>query len=226
MDALSELSQASSGFARSTNPASDSPDTTGDFETFLTLLTTQLRNQDPLKPVESTEFVAQLASFSAVEQQVQSNEKLESILEALANGSTGGLAQWIGQQVRNPGSATYENHPMDVQVFVHNDADNAELVIYDENDHIVGRQSIDITSNDIQWSGVLADGSRADAGTPYRFEVISSKDGEELTTTPGLVFSTIQEVRLIDGFTILFFEDGTQMYADDVRAMRSPEPAG
>lgn len=223
MDALSELSQASSGYDRATIADAETPDTTGDFETFLTLLTTQLRNQDPLKPVESTEFVAQLASFSAVEQQVQSNENLEKILDALASGSTGGLAQWIGQQVRNPGSAPYENHPMDVQVFVHNDADNAELVIFNEADQIVGRQSLDTSSNDVQWSGILDDGSRAAGGENYRFEVNSTKDGETLSTTPGLVFSTIQEVRLIDGFTILFFQDGTQMYADDVRAMRSPE---
>ena len=43
------------------------------FDTFLSLLTAQLRNQDPLEPVNSTDFVAQLAQFSAVEQQVQSN---------------------------------------------------------------------------------------------------------------------------------------------------------
>lgn len=49
----------------------------GDFETFLRLLTTQLQNQDPLDPTNSTEFVAQLANFSSVEQQVQTNTKLE-----------------------------------------------------------------------------------------------------------------------------------------------------
>lgn len=43
----------------------------GDFETFLRLLTTQLQNQDPLDPTNSTEFVAQLANFSSVEQQVR-----------------------------------------------------------------------------------------------------------------------------------------------------------
>ena len=54
-----------------------------DFETFLKLLTSQLRNQDPLKPLDSTDFVAQLASFSAVEQQVNTNTKLDQLLGAL-----------------------------------------------------------------------------------------------------------------------------------------------
>ena len=66
---------------------------TGDFETFLTLLTTQMRNQDPLKPMDSTEFVAQLASFSAVEQQIRANDRLQGILDVLSGGSPAGLAR-------------------------------------------------------------------------------------------------------------------------------------
>ena len=50
---------------------------------FLTLLTTQIENQDPLEPLDSTGFVEQLATFSALEQQVQSNTYLEEILAAL-----------------------------------------------------------------------------------------------------------------------------------------------
>ena len=42
----------------------------GDFETFLKMLTTQIRNQDPLNPMEGSEFAVQLATFSGVEQQV------------------------------------------------------------------------------------------------------------------------------------------------------------
>lgn len=44
-----------------------------DFETFLKMLTTQIKNQDPLNPMEGTEFAVQLATFSGVEQQVMTN---------------------------------------------------------------------------------------------------------------------------------------------------------
>ena len=50
---------------------------------FLSLLTTQIQNQDPLEPLDSTGFVEQLATFSSLEQQVQSNAYLEEILTAL-----------------------------------------------------------------------------------------------------------------------------------------------
>jgi len=223
MDSVSTLSQASAGFARATETAAPKPDASGDFETFLLLLTAQLRNQDPLKPVESTEFVAQLASFSAVEQQVQSNTKLEGILEALASGATGGLSQWIGQEVRNPGSASYENVPLDVLYLSHTDADRIELVVFDENDNVVARQDVNKDESNVQWSGILENGSRAIPGEGYRFETNSYLKGEVIANTPALVFSTVQEVRKFDGQPVLYFADGTQMFAADVEAIRTPQ---
>lgn len=52
---------------------------------FLSLLTAQVRNQDPLEPLDSTAFVEQLATFSALEQQVQTNNHLADILAALSD---------------------------------------------------------------------------------------------------------------------------------------------
>ena len=49
--------------------------------TFLTLLITQLQNQDPMNPQDSSQFVAQLASFSSLEQMTQVNTKMETVLE-------------------------------------------------------------------------------------------------------------------------------------------------
>jgi flagellar basal-body rod modification protein FlgD len=58
--------------------------TTGDeFNNFLELLTAQIRNQDPLEPLDSTQFVEQLATFSTLEQQVQSNTRLDTIAATL-----------------------------------------------------------------------------------------------------------------------------------------------
>ncbi|MBW3097349.1 flagellar hook assembly protein FlgD [Pseudohoeflea coraliihabitans] len=53
-----------------------------DYDTFLTLLVAQLKNQDPTEPMDSTEQIAQLATFSQVEQTIQTNKSLEKLLQS------------------------------------------------------------------------------------------------------------------------------------------------
>lgn len=65
--------------------SSDSKTANADYNTFIKLLIAQMKNQDPTKPMDSTEFVSQLASFSAVEQQQQTNTKLDSMAQSLKN---------------------------------------------------------------------------------------------------------------------------------------------
>lgn len=67
----------------STAPTS-SNETAEEFETFLTLLTAQIKNQDPLAPLDSTQFVEQLATFSGLELQAESNQKLDQIMFLLS----------------------------------------------------------------------------------------------------------------------------------------------
>ena len=68
------------GAYQQTRSATSGSAITADYNTFLQLLITQLRNQDPTSPVDNTEQIAQLASFSAVEQQTQTNAKLDLLL--------------------------------------------------------------------------------------------------------------------------------------------------
>ena len=74
-----------------------------DYESFLKLLVAEMKNQDPTKPMESTDFVAQLATFSQVEQSVQSNAKLDQILQSTALSQAGSL---IGREITSADGAT------------------------------------------------------------------------------------------------------------------------
>ena len=69
---------------------------TVDYDAFLSLLVAQLKNQDPTAPSDQGEFIAQLASFSSVEQQIQANDKLNSLIQANLLGQA---AEIIGHTV-------------------------------------------------------------------------------------------------------------------------------
>ena len=82
--------------AASTASAASSTASTLNYNNFLQLLVAQLQNQDPTNPADPTTFVSQLASFSAVEQQVNTNSKLDALLTQSALSQAGSL---IGRTV-------------------------------------------------------------------------------------------------------------------------------
>lgn len=77
MDAVSSIPQSTAKNAATTASAAAL-----DYNTFLSLLVEQMKNQDPTKPMDSTEYVAQLATFSNVEQSIQTNTNLTELLQA------------------------------------------------------------------------------------------------------------------------------------------------
>ncbi|CAN5723276.1 flagellar hook capping FlgD N-terminal domain-containing protein [soil metagenome] len=190
-----------------------------DFQTFLMLLTAQMRNQDPLKPVESTEFVAQLAGFSAVEQQIASNERLDRIFESLSGGAQGGLAQWIGREVRAPVEASFRGRPIEVEVTPEAGADRAVLVVRNAFDQEVARLAVDPEKGSHVWNGENALGEMQAEGA-YRFSLESYRGETLLAAEPGRVFAAVAEVRLEDGAPVLVLEGGGKIAADEVTAVR------
>src|ERR1700748_732142 len=71
----------------------------GNFSTFLTLLTTQLKNQDPTSPMDSNEFTQQLVEYSQVEQQIDTNTNLQSLISQGTTQAGTFAASYLGRQV-------------------------------------------------------------------------------------------------------------------------------
>lgn len=82
MNVSTYSSYASQAAATSSTATAAQSGSTVDYQSFLKLLVAQMKNQDPTSPMDSTDYVAQLATFSQVEQTVQMNTKLDSILQA------------------------------------------------------------------------------------------------------------------------------------------------
>ena len=70
-----------------------------DFDNFLTMLTTQLQHQDPLSPLDSTEFTNQLVQFSQLEQQINQSEKLDNLIAKQQSAETAAALGYLGNEV-------------------------------------------------------------------------------------------------------------------------------
>ncbi len=84
-------------------PASNRATLTGDLESFLLLLTTQLKNQDPLSPLDSNEFAAQLAQFATVEQAIKTNENLNNLIGISKAGQAAAAVSYLGKTIEAEG---------------------------------------------------------------------------------------------------------------------------
>lgn len=185
-----------------------------DFETFLTLLTTQMRNQDPLNPMESTQFVEQLATFTSVEQQIETNAKLDNLTAALTASDTNGLAAWLGRSVSVLGQAQYRGDPVALS-FDAPPPPGARLVVRDTLGELVADQPYSGGA----WTGQLATGRELPAGV-YDFELRSAvSSGDRLIAQP-YVHSRVEEARMSPEGPILRLEDGRSIAASAVASIR------
>lgn len=191
-----------------------------DFETFLRLLTTQMQNQDPLNPMESSEYATQLATFSGVEQQVQTNDLLRELRSGLSALSIGELGGWIGMQARAEMAVAYTGDPVTVQATPHALADRMELILRDLDGEIVGREPIVLSDAPFEWTGRDASGTPMPSGT-YRLTVQSWADETLLEERNAMIRATIEEAQVLDGEVWVTMENGVSIPATDVQGLRS-----
>ena len=104
----SVTSAVTSNSAASTASASglDKDTIAGNFQTFLTLLTTQLKNQNPLDPLDTNQFTAQLVQFAQVEQQLKSNTQLGTLVSLQQTAQNTAALGFVGQKVDVAGTTT------------------------------------------------------------------------------------------------------------------------
>ncbi len=189
-----------------------------DFETFLTLLTAQMRSQDPLNPMDATQFVAQLADFSAVEQQVQTNSKLDQILGALSGATGSSLSDWIGKEALAETSVNYTGDPIDIAFEPGASDQTAVLKVVDAGGKTVATLPVDPSAAKVTWSGEVA-GGKAPEGM-YRFVQERTAADATVETLKGKVYSTVTEVRMGPGGSQLVLSSGDTVAEGDVSALR------
>jgi flagellar basal-body rod modification protein FlgD len=194
-----------------------------DFETFLRMLTVQMQNQDPLNPLQSSDFAVQLATFSGVEQQVRTNELLQNLAEGLGGSAIGQFADWIGKEVQSTAPARFDCTPIEIETTTIARADSAELVVRDQSGRIVDRRPVPIEGGTVTWDGRAPTGESFLTGL-YSFTVESRADGEAIGERPAETRGTVTEARIGAGSRIeLLLDGGATVTPDEVTALRLPD---
>ncbi|MGO4173246.1 flagellar hook assembly protein FlgD [Bosea sp. TAF32] len=152
-----------------TNNTNVSGGTTGianNFDQFLTLLTTQLKNQSPLDPLDTNQFTAQLVQFAGVEQQLKTNETLSSLLSLNAAGTATSAVGFIGAKITADGATTRLIDGKAEWKVNMPSAGTATVTIKDSKGNVVQTATKTLVAGDqtYSWDGTTSIGSKAPDG--------------------------------------------------------------
>jgi flagellar basal-body rod modification protein FlgD len=137
------------------------------FDSFLLLLTTQLRNQSPLDPLDTNQFTQQLVQFASVEQQLKSNATLSALLTTVKASTTSNAASFIGMQVTADGATTrLANGSARWVLNPARNASQAAITIRDKNGGVVATRTSALTAGaqTFTWDGKTSTGTTAPDG--------------------------------------------------------------
>ena len=202
--AISALSAATGG---TTAAASSTSRTTMGKDAFLTLLITQLQHQDPLNPADSTEFTAQLAQFSSLEQLNNVNENLSALKLYQASINNAQAVSFIGKDVVATGNSVEARSGQTVacEFDLAQPAQKVVVSVYDATGAFVkdvvatgltaGRQTV-------SWDGRDRSGNTVADGA-YTFEVQAEGSGKEAVAATTYTRGTVAGVSFQDGVTYL-----------------------
>jgi len=201
----------------STSPAVIS----SDFETFLLMLTTQMENQDPLNPIDSSDYAVQLATFSGVEQQVRTNQLLEGVAQQMNVTGMAQLAGWVGMEARVAAPAYFDGAPVTLYPDPATTAEETVLVVQDAQGNVVDRVPLAVSGEPTTWSGLDQYGAPRANGL-YSFQLESYAHDDLIATSDVDVYAQITEARNQAGTTMLILQGGLEVAADSVTALRDP----
>ncbi len=193
LDAQSKTAQAQTGLAE-------------DFAQFLTLLTVQLQNQDPLSPMDTAEFTNQLVAFTGVEQQINTNQKLDDLVALQLNNSMGSALGYVGLDASYVSGEFFSDGetPVTINYALDGVAVEANLRILDENGSIVfeGPAATAAGSHEFIWNGLNNQGSPVEPGT-YNIQIDALDNNDQAVGSSTVVEGRVRGVETQGGLIFL-----------------------
>ena len=176
-----------------------------DFSQFLTLLTIQLQNQDPLSPMDTTEFTNQLVAFSGVEQQINTNQKLDALVAMQLGDALSGAQSYVGKNVSYVSSEfEFTGVPTNIKYSMPLAAESSKIDILDEAGEVVYTINGEKTAgpHDFTWNGTTRTGAKAAGGT-YEFRVTAFDENDEKIEVTSVVNGKVRGTEVQNGQVFL-----------------------
>jgi flagellar basal-body rod modification protein FlgD len=177
-------------------------------EDFLKLLITQLENQDPLNPQDSTEFTAQLAQFSSLEQLTNINTALSNLQTIVFSQNNASITSLLGKSVLSYGNEipVVSGQSADIKYDLAQDASLVTVDIYDSSDNLVrtispGSQSAGRQT--VTFDGLDSSGNPLASGTYYYKVSATTLEGNSISATSYSSSGTITGISYQDGTAVL-----------------------
>jgi flagellar basal-body rod modification protein FlgD len=191
--AQAALNASSSG----TKKAGDRAAIADNFDAFLLLLTTQLKNQSPLDPLDTNQFTQQLVQFASVEQQLKSNDTLSALLTSAKGSTASTAASFVGMQVTADGTTSrLSNGTAEWSINPARNA-NVALIVKDTQGNVVATQTVPMQAGAqrFAWNGITSTGSRAPDGD-YTVSVTARDPAGQSVSVKTEVAGTVDAVDL------------------------------
>lgn len=203
--------------ASASSSTSSTSSTEDQQQTFLNLLVTQLKNQDPLNPMDNAQMTSQLAQMNTATGIAQLNTTLNSLVSDIATSQSMQAASLIGKNVLVPGkNLTLSSGTAYAGINLASAADQVTVNIYDSKGALVSTENLGAQSAgvlDVAWDGTTSSGSKAADGN-YTFTVSAVQGGNSVTVSPLQVGTVSALVRSGTDFQLDLGTLGRVNYSD------------
>ncbi len=189
------------------------------YQTFLTLLTTQLQNQDPLSPMDTEQFTSQLTQMTGVEQQLLSNQLLQSLVASNQGNTLTGAVSLIGKSVSaNGSSATLTSGQATWPYTLPSSATTASVQVLDSGGNVVFSGTLPNTtagSYNYTWNGQTSSGTQLANGGAYTLKITAADANGNPISATDTVTGQVTQATQVNGVTMVTI-NGVQVPASTV----------